>query len=194
MRESRRSRGQRRPEVEPLESFTLLSGLATSTALATPMIPISVKVIPLPVIVSLNGTTHGTWSVLKTPPDTGITYSVTTKGSFVKYGAGTVNGTFHTPGFILNGKATGSLLVTFPKGTLTLKLSAPAPKGFPALPSELSFVVTKGTGVFHNKVGDPVGRGTVKVTLFPAPPSASATPVNGNRVTLEFHSGIVVIL
>jgi hypothetical protein len=94
-------------------------------------------------------------------------------------------------GNVFEGRASGSLLVSVPGGTLTLTLTGPIQGGFAALPSKFSFVITRGTGKFHNRVGDPVGRGTVDVLLKPAAASPGTQAQGG--ITLVFHPGIVVL-
>ncbi|HEV3165518.1 MAG TPA: hypothetical protein VGZ22_15935 [Isosphaeraceae bacterium] len=191
MRNSHRNRWNRPLEVEPLESMTLLSGMPmmSSPPMAAPMIP--APPLPLPIIVSLNGTTHGFYASQQTVPDVGTTYSVLSFGKFAHYGTGLVFGTLHSLGNIASGIATGTLHVILPRGTLTLALTGPTQSGFSPLPKEFSFTITSGTGRFHDFVGDPVGKGTVDVTLQP---DASSTATHGHgRITLAFHPGVVVL-
>jgi hypothetical protein len=183
MRNTRRNRRSRPLEVEPLESMLLLSTLTPlhSAATAAP----TALVMTTPVVVNLNGTTSGTYTSDQKNPDTGTQYNVTTVGSFAHYGPATVLGTLHSVGFIANGHATGTLRVFLPGGTLTLELTGPTQPGFSHLPSQFTYVITKGTGKFHNAAGDPIGRGTVDVTLRPIVHGANH---GFGLITLKFHS------
>jgi hypothetical protein len=51
-------------------------------------------------------------------------------------------------------------------------------------------VITNGTGKFHNRIGDPAGKGTVDVILHSR--SASTAKQRQGAITLVFHPGIVV--
>jgi hypothetical protein len=189
MRGSRRTHGNRPLLVEFLEGKSLLSAVAT--AAVPPRALPAPQYIPLPIIVSLDGTTRGSFKSSSPVPDVGRTYNVLATGRFAGYGVGVVSGTLHSLGFIASGQATGTLTVSLPGGTVTLSLTGPSQRGFSPLPTEFSFVVTKGTGKFHNKVGDPVGAGTVDVTLNPVAGSASLRQVGA--ITLVFHPQWVVI-
>ena len=179
----------RRLDVESLESMTLLSGMTAVVGHPLPAAQISSQAIPLPIIVGLKGTTHGTYTS-SSFPDVGTSYSVSTAGKLSGYGVGTVYGTLHSLGFIASGHASGTLHVVLPGGTLTLKLTGPTQKGFSPLPKQFSFEITKGTGKFHNATGDPVGKGTVNVTIKPGP---GAGLQGHGQVTLTFVPGIVAI-
>ena len=186
---SRRSKNL--PAVEQLEAVELLTGLtAISNPPAAAAAPI-VSAIPIPIIVGLNGQTHGSYSSQVRIPDTGTIYDLQTTGKFHGYGQATVTGTLHTTGFTATGRAFGTLKVVLPQGTLTLTLTGPTQPGFSPLPNTFSFVISNGTGKFHNKVGDPVGRGTVTVTLVP--PLTPSSQHQAGGVTLAFHSVPVAI-
>jgi hypothetical protein len=189
MRDTHRGRRRRPLLVEPLDARTLLSGLATTTL--PPVGPPSAQTIPLPIIVALNGTTRGAYSFVTKNPDIGKSYTVATVGKFKTYGEGTVVGTLHTLGNVASGHATGTLTVYLPGGTVTLSLTGPLQKGFSPLPTEFSFVITKGTGKFHNAVGDPVGAGTVTLSLKPIP--GSTATAGAGQLTMVFHSKPVAI-
>ncbi len=184
-----KSRNQRL-EVESLESMTLLSAMTAVVGHPLPPAQISAQAIPLPIIVGLKGTTHGVYTS-SSFPDVGTSYTVYTAGKLSGYGTGAVYGTLHSLGFLASGQATGTLHVILPWGTLTLTLTGPTQPGFSPLPKQFSFEITKGTGKFHNAVGDPVGKGTVSVALKPGPGGAG---LHGHgQVTLTFVPGIVAI-
>ena len=191
MSDSRRNRKNRPLEVEPLEALTLLSGVAGLVASPPIAAAVSTSITSVPVIVPLDGATHGSYRTDRSLPDVGTTYHVTTVGRFAHLGIGNVSGTLTTLGNIQQGQATGRLLVRLPGGTVTLALTGPTQNGFSTLPSEFSYSIVKGTGKFHNHVGDPVGHGVVDVVIRP--------PIGGLRgprfgaISLAFHSLVVVI-
>jgi hypothetical protein len=147
--------------------------------------------IPLPRLVALKGSTRGTYAFESPVPDVGTAYNINTAGKLAGLGHATVSGSLNSIGFIAQGRAGGTLLVTAAGGTLTLKLTGPVQPGFSSLPSTFSYVITKGTGKFHNRFGDPVGKGTVDVILAPAGSSAAIS--GQGEVKLVFHPGIVVL-
>jgi hypothetical protein len=181
----RRGEMKRRPVLEVLESVVLQS---TATGVAPPAAFVSPPLIPLPMIVSLDGSGRGTYHARQANPDLPTTYSVSTVARFSRYGAAVVTGALQQLGFVASGQATGTLRVILPGGTVTLSLTGPTQPGFSSLPREFQFVVVKGTGRFHNAVGDPVGKGVVDVSLKPSP-----RPGGAGVVTLTFHSLPVAI-
>jgi hypothetical protein len=192
MRDAPRNRRSRPLEVEPMEPKLLLSGANIVSVPPAPEPLLPILRLPLPIIVGLSGTAHGSYTSSQKVPDVGTSYTVSASGTFTTYGKAAVSGSLQTPGFIATGKATGTLNLAFVGGTLTLALTGPTEKGFGGLPSEFSFVITKGTGRFHNSVGDPVGKGTVDVSITPG---ATGTALSGHGlITLTFHPGIVVVL
>lgn len=190
MHDAHRNRRTWHPEVEALESMTLLSGLAISSPVVAAAV-VTPPGAPIPIIVALNGTTRGVYHTERKAPDTGTSYLVNTVGRFDDYGPAYVYGELHSLGNVKSGDATGTLHVILPGGTLTLRLTGPEQKGLSKLPGEFTFVITEGTGKFHNKVGDPVGKGVVDVDL--KPDSKSKGPIQFGQVTLTFHSRPVVV-
>jgi hypothetical protein len=175
--------------IEPLESIRLFSGISTF-GLTRPAVA-AISTIPLPHLVALNGSTAGTYTSESPVPDIGATYSVRTSGKLARLGRASVSGSLNSTGFIAQGRAGGTLLVTVPGGTLTLALTGPTQPGFSPLPTKFSYVITEGTGRFHNRAGKPVGKGTVDVVLDPVNLSVAGT--GQGRVTLVFHAGAVVL-
>jgi hypothetical protein len=169
-------------EVEPLESMTLLSGL-TMLGAAPVEHPVTVAAASQ-VRVELRGTTRGDYTSEARIPDVGTSYTVFSMGRLARFGPAVVTGNLHSLGFISSGHAPGTLRVVLARGTLTLNLTGPTQPGFSPLPSQFSFVITSGTGRFHNAVGS----GTVDVTLKPDASSSSPTQGHG-RITLVFHPG-----
>jgi hypothetical protein len=191
---SMRSRPKRRRRNQPLffetlESKRLLSGIPTSDL--TRAAVAAVSTIPLPQLVALKGSTRGTYASESSIPDIGATDTVRTSGKLAGLGHAIVSGSLNATGFIAQGRAGGALLVTVAGGTLRLKLTGPTQPGFSPLPTKFSYVITNGTGKFHNQFGDPVGKGTVDVILNPIHSTAAKTGQGG--VTLVFHPGIVVL-
>src|SRR5271157_2784659 len=109
-----------RPQLEVLESMTLLSAL--SPALVHPGGPILIAsqapVTPTPV--SLNGTLTGHYHVAgKVNADKGFDYVFSGNGSIGALGHVLVTGHLHSLGNIATGHATGLIVLSTPKGSLT---------------------------------------------------------------------------
>jgi len=178
MRNSQRTR----PQLEVLESMTLLSALAP--ALVHPGGPAAIGVTS-PVAtttVSLNGAVKGEYHVTtKITADEGLDYVVTGDGRVGPLGHVHVIGNLHSVGNITTGHAHGLLVLTTPDGSLTLHLTGPEQKGFANLPDQFKFKITNSSGKY---LGD-VGTGTVVFVRDPA--GSSATPEHGT-FTMVFVS------
>ncbi len=178
MRLSKRTR----PQLEVLESMTLLSALAP--ALVHPGGPVLVAA-TTPVTtttVSLNGTVKGDYHVTsKITPDEGLDYVFSGKGSVGPLGHVHVTGNVHSLGNIVNGQAHGLIVLSTPDGSLTLHLTGPEQKGFANLPDHFTFKITNSSGKY---LGD-IGTGTVVFVRDPA--GTSATPEHGT-FTMVFVS------
>ncbi len=166
MRKSKRTR----PELELLESMTLLSALAP--ALVHPGGPVLVAA-TTPVTtttVSLSGTVKGDYHVTtKITADKGLDYVVTGDGSVAPLGHVHLIGNLHSVGNITTGHAHGLLVLTTPDGSLTLHLTGPEQKGFAHLPDQFKFKITNSSGKY---LGD-AGTGTVVFVRDPTGTSAS---------------------
>jgi hypothetical protein len=197
MRDTRRGR---RPQVEPLEAMTLLSGVTAmvmpETETPTELMATTSAVVsktPIPEIVALNGKAFGSYSSSRKIPDAGTTYTLNkVAGTFTGYGKGVVTGTLTTPGFIMNAKATGALKVSLTGGTVTLALTSAPQKSFSGLPSKFSYVIVHGTGKFQNAAGDPTGRGVINVSSKAS--SSVFTLFKGHgKIALAFHAQPVAL-
>jgi hypothetical protein len=152
-----------RPQLESLESVTLLSGPSAAVhgvlaALATTASSAAA--------VHLTGTARGTYHVSIANPDTGKDYTFLGSGQIAPLGTATLNGAIQSPGFIAIGHSTGSLVLSTPKGSVTLNLTGPPQKGFTPVPDVFNFTITKATGTFK---GDH-GTGYIDLVLGPARP------------------------
>jgi hypothetical protein len=89
-------------------------------------------------------------------PDSGPKYTFKGTGKTKTLGVFTLKGTIQLPGFIAVARATGTLIITTAKGTITLSLLGP--KQAPgSLPKSFSYSIVKGTGSYvHSK-----GKGTI---------------------------------
>jgi hypothetical protein len=166
MRLSKRTR----PQLEVLESMTLLSALAPAIvhpggpALIAAATPVTTTT------VSLNGTVKGDYHVTsKITPDEGLDYVFFGKGSVGPLGQAHVTGNVHSLGNIVNGHAHGLIVLSTPDGSLTLHLTGPEQKGFAKLPDHFTFKITNSSGKY---LGDQ-GTGTVVLVRDPAGTSAS---------------------
>jgi len=147
MRMSRRTR----PQLEVLESMTLLSAL--SPALAHPGGPIlAAATTPgTTTQVSLNGTLTGDYHVAgQVNPDKGLHYVFSGNGSVKPLGHADVDvtGNLHSLGNVAEGQAKGLIVLSTPKGSLTLHLTGPEQKGFAKLPDHFTFKITNSFGKY----------------------------------------------
>jgi hypothetical protein len=109
----------------------------------------------------LSGTLHGAYVYSHLNPDTGGTYSFGVEGKVSPLGQTGDSGRIQTTGFIASGRATGTLTVAAPKGSLNLQLTGPVQGGFASLPSTLSYTITSGTRSYRGATGS----GSIVVTL-----------------------------
>ena len=160
--------------LEILESRELLSATpmtdAHHVAMPTPS-PVSAEVARS---VGVQIATTGYWINLKSSPDTGRQYEISTSGRFFGLGRVAISGQFSTPGFIASGVVTGTATARTNRGTLSLNLtSAPVP-GFYNLPPTFNFTFAGGTGIFSRYH---TGQGTVQVTFLYNPPTPAPDPL-----------------
>jgi hypothetical protein len=181
----------RRPEVEPLEAMTLLSPIApgpSSPPSTTSVVAAKVKPSSQ---VTLDLKFRGVYQVILGAPDVGKDYLFQAGRVGSTHGLGTagLDGSIHTPGFVVQGKAMGQLVAHTRRGDLYLQLVGPTTSGFSGLPARLSFTITGGTGKFANASGS----GVVDVTLKPARnPSTDPHVIETGGATLTFHSNRVL--
>jgi hypothetical protein len=179
----RSRRWSRAPQVEALESLTLLSGLTvpgTSPVLPVPVLTGSIHAAAA--TAALTGTARGVYSSTSRNPDTGTTYYINAAGNLAGLGGTAVSGSMRTPGFVARGQATGTLTLYAARGTITLHLVGPTQPGFIALPATLSYTIGGGTRAYRGATGS----GTVDLALHPVAPKVV---VGVGQVTLVFHPG-----
>jgi hypothetical protein len=157
-----------RPEIEKLESMTLLSGVSTGlpglaasiTTLTSSGGSGSVEQ------VKLNGTLRGTYHVDDSNPDVGQNYTLFGHGRVSPVKTADVTGHVNSLGNVATGKAHGLLVISTPQGSLTLKLTGPSQKGLARLPDRFSFKITNSSGAYlHDR-----RHGTAVLVLDPAAP------------------------
>jgi len=172
-----------RPQLEVLESMTLLSTL--SPALVHPGRPILAAVTTgTTTPVSLKGTLVGLYHVAgKANPDKGLDYVFSGNGSIPALGQVLVHvtGNLHSLGNVAEGRAKGLVVLSTSKGSLTLHLTGPEQKGFARLPDHFTFQITNGSG---NYLHD---RGTGSVDFRRIPAATSPSPEQG-EFTMSFGS------
>jgi hypothetical protein len=123
-----------------------------------------------PVIITLDGTLKGSYQI-KNPanPDVGANYTFFGHGKATPVGTADVAGHIRQLGFVATGRAEGLLVISTPKGSLTLKLEGPKQKGFAKLPDQFSYKITSSSGSYLKDRG----HGTVVLVLDPASPNAN---------------------
>jgi hypothetical protein len=159
---------QRRPQLESLESVTLLSGSAAAVrgaiaALVAPSTPTSGHTI------HLTGTARGSYHVHIINPDIGKDFTFFGSGQVAPLGHVDLTGHINSPGFIANGHSKGLLVLSNPNGSVTLSLIGPVQSGFTPVPDTFTFKITSASGKFK---GD-TGTGFMVLELEPA---AASTP------------------
>jgi len=172
MRISRRTR----PQLEVLESMTLLSALSPALGHSGGPVLAAATTQGTMTPVSLNRTLRGDYHVAgKVNPDTGLDYLFSGKGSIGALGHVNVDvtGNLHSLSFVAKGQATGLIVLSTPKGSLTLHLTGPEQKGFAKLPDHFTFKITNSSGKY---LGD---QGTGTVVLVRDPAGTSASPEHG---------------
>ena len=193
MRPEDRRRHDCRPEVEPLESLTLLSIISpalSSHPSGSAEVASSTR-IRTTRPVALNFTVQGSYQVIMKNPDVGRTYQFQTESTGRTHGLGptTLDGAITTPGFVAQGYATGQLIAHTSRGDLQIQLAGPLTAGFSALPGKLSYSITGGTG----KYAHAHGFGVVDVVLKPgANPSTATNVIETGHATLTFHASQVL--
>jgi hypothetical protein len=182
-----------RPQLEVLESMTLLSALAHPLAyqggpiLVHPLVhqggPIQITLgsgteKPVSLKGTLKGNYHLSGAVIA---DTGLDYVFSGKGTIGALGHVDMTGNMHSLGYIAEGRATGSIILSIPKGSMTLQLTGPEQNGFAHLPDHFKFKITNTSGKY---LGD-TATGTVVFVRDPA--RTSASPEHG-AFTMVFVS------
>ncbi len=157
-----RERRQARPQLESLESMTLLSGMAA-------MMPIHAEVSTTTgTALTLTGTEKGVFLAHTTK--TAKNYAIDTAGTLSPIGRAAITGSLQVARGISSGPPSGTLHLITAKGTLTLQIpqSVALPGGLPTATgtNEIvdTYVITKGTGAYK---GD-TGSGVVEFTFNPA--------------------------
>jgi hypothetical protein len=161
-----------RPQLEQLEGrivanaafkmparFGLL-GSPLSSALATPLQQHEQQ------SPTFRGVIRGTWSASQLNPDVGITQTLSGLGTVAPLGAVQASGSLHTPGFIIQGFTTGTMVLTNAQGSVTLSLIGHQPQpGFSPPTSALDYTITGGTGAYAGASGSGVVALTETVRL-----------------------------
>jgi hypothetical protein len=121
-----------------------------------------------PVTISLRGTLKGSYNQGQPNPDVGVNFTFFGHGTVKHVGKADVTGNAHQLGFIATGRAGGLLVISTPRGSLTLSLEGPQQKGFASLPDKFSYNITDASGKYRHVQG----HGQVVLVLAPAGPGA----------------------
>jgi hypothetical protein len=158
-----------RPQLESLESMTLLSGAsaAISGALAS-----LVTTAASAQQIHLTGTVKGSYHLQVKNPDTGKDFTFLGSGTLSTLGQVSLTGDIHSPGNIANGHSTGQLVLSNPHGSVTLELTGPPQNGNTPVPDVFSFKIIKASGTFK----DDTGTGYIDLILKPAPTPTAGAP------------------
>jgi hypothetical protein len=139
----------------------------------------------------LNGTLDGRWQVDMSIPDTGEHQTLTGSGSVTPLGTVQATADLHSPGFISNGRTTGTLVLSNARGTVQISLKGPSQSGFSGPPSTFVYAITGGTGAYAFATGH--GRAHLTEVVADAVPVTSSNAPNlpvivGPIFALTIHS------
>ena len=158
------------PQIENLESITLLSGMFAG--MHGPTASISTLAVPEPrraaAFLGLNGWSRGTYQVIAGPPDMGATYKLSGGGFVDPLGKSHITGTVNQLGNVARGRARGQIVIAASRGDLTLTLIGPVRSGFSPLPERFSFKITSASGAYRHVRG----HGTAILIVGQASPRA----------------------
>jgi hypothetical protein len=137
---------------------------------------------------ALAGKVSGTWSDQMRPPDWGNTESLSGAGAVGPLGIVQLSGTLSTPGFILRGYTSGTVVLSNARGSLTVQLKSASPQpGFTAPAAVLHYRIMGGTGAYAGDSGSGVAhlQQTGQI-LEPGLPAGGPQRVIPRRFTLTF--------
>jgi hypothetical protein len=182
--EPMRERMKALPQLESLESMTLLSGAAAAARSPHDHAEVSIATPAREVTSTLSGTEHGVFRVYGN--GSGKTYDITAAGKLTPIGRTTIAGNLVGLSGISSGPPAGTLNLTTTTRTLTLQIpkSVAIPVGLPTATSKNeivdTYVITGGTGAYE---GD-TGSGVVEFTFRGA--NSSPARSRGGRVDITF--------
>jgi hypothetical protein len=115
---------------------------------------------------ALAGTGTGSYATGSGLPDVGTSYRLQGSGTFAGLGPVTISGSVHTPGFIANGQAGGTLKFSKGHASVTVQLTGLTRPGSSSTSLWFHYQVTGGTKGFR-RVTD---QGTLRLDFSAAPP------------------------
>jgi hypothetical protein len=95
----------------------------------------------------LAGAGQGTYTE-ELVPDVGPIYNLNGTAALGVLGNVNLSGSIHATGLIVTGKASGTLTLTNADGSVTIRLTGPAQKGFSPLPEKFRFTIVDATGAY----------------------------------------------
>jgi hypothetical protein len=148
--------------VEELDGRTVPSAVPLAPLTTTAAVSTSVQH-------PLAGNAQGSYTTGRGIPGVGQTYRLTGTGTFAGLGKGKVRGSVHTPGFIAQGQAGGTLTFSNAKGSVTVQLQSMSQPGFSSLPQWFHYQVAGGTGAYKHLTD----QGTLRLDVTAAPTARS---------------------
>ena len=127
----------------------------------------------------LHGAGAGTYHGPAVTIDAGTSFALTGTANLGALGTFHVTGQVQGVGFLAQGRATGELVLTNAHGSITLALHGAVQPGFSAVPPELVYSVTGGTGDYSHLNG----YGTVGLHTTPTPVAFGQPPVGAVALT-----------
>jgi hypothetical protein len=147
---------KRRLNLEELGARILPSATPMPILVHEPIIPPICPIDPIPIgslHSALHGQGSGQYSVSSPNPDIGHHVQLTGQVNLGDLGQFNLSGSVSSVGFVMSGRATGTLTLTNAQGTMTLSLIGRRQEGFAALPEKFGYTVTGGTGAYAKQAG-----------------------------------------
>ena len=107
------------------------------------------------------GVIEGSYSVRRNAPDAGVAYDLRGSAMLDAFGTFDMDGSVQTTGFIQSGRATGVVVLTNAKGSITLALTGPVQPGFAPPPTSMTYTIQGATGAYAGMTG----RGSTNVSF-----------------------------
>jgi hypothetical protein len=183
------------PRVEQFDE-RLLPSAASGMAASVPAQPPSPAVVVHPThapSLTLLGQITGAWSTVPTAPNAGQVQKLSASAAVSPLGTVQVDGTLSTPGHVVHGKATATVVFAAALGSVTLQFTGPSQPGLSPPPARFSYTITGGTGAYAGDTGrgaasfqetlSSVGVHTFTLTFRPTVPPPLIGQISGTWYT-----------
>jgi hypothetical protein len=115
---------------------------------------------------TLLGQVTGAWSTVPTTPKSGQVQKLSGSATVSPLGTFQASGTLSTPGRVLHGNTTATVVLSAAQGSITLQFTGPSQPGLSPPPGTFSYTITGGTGTYAGHTGK--GAASFKETVSSA--------------------------